>query len=56
MNNLTFVLWYARDCLGGQLASSDCGPVWHISVIAAFLLAAILALVVLRLRARFEQA
>jgi hypothetical protein len=56
MNNLAFVLWYTQRCFDGRLASSDCGPIWHISVIVAFLLAAILALVVLRLRAQGREA
>jgi hypothetical protein len=30
---------------------SDCGPVWQLGIIAAFLMAAIMALVILRLRA-----
>jgi hypothetical protein len=51
MNSIAFVSWYLRGCLSGSFASSDCGPIWQLGVIAAFLLAAILALVVLRLRA-----
>jgi hypothetical protein len=40
-----------RSCTVGALGVSDCGPVWQLGIIAAFLAAAIVTLVVLRLRA-----
>jgi hypothetical protein len=40
-----------RSCTAGALGISDCGPVWQFAIIATFLMAAIVTLVVLRLRA-----
>jgi hypothetical protein len=45
------IIEYVRSCAAGALRMSDCGPVWQLGVIAAFLVAAVVALVVLRLRA-----
>lgn len=45
------IIEYVRSCTAGALRISDCGPVWQLAVIAAFLIAAIVALVVIRLRA-----
>jgi len=45
------IIEYVRSCTAGALGMSDCGPVWQLGVIAAFLVIAITALVVLRLRA-----
>jgi len=42
---------YLRSCTVGSLRMSDCGPVWQLGIIAAFLVAAIVTLVILRLRA-----
>ena len=42
---------YVKSCAAGTLGVTDCGPVWQLGVIAAFLVVAIAALVVLRLRA-----
>jgi hypothetical protein len=47
-----FIFSYIQSCASGKLGPSDCGPIWQLGVIAAFLLAAILALLVLRVRAR----
>jgi len=45
------IIEYVRSCTAGALGMSDCGPVWQLGVIAAFLAAAIVTLVILRLRA-----
>ena len=45
------IIEYVRLCTAGALRMSDCGPVWQLGVIAAFLVAAVVTLVVLRLRA-----
>jgi len=45
------IIEYVRSCTAGSLGMSDCGPVWQLGVIAAFLVIAVTALVVLRLRA-----
>jgi hypothetical protein len=45
------IIEYVRSCAVGSLGMSDCGPVWQLGVIAAFLVIAVTALVVLRLRA-----
>jgi len=51
MGDRGIVIEYVRSCTAGTLGVSDCGPVWQLSIIAAFLVAAIVTLVVLRLRA-----
>jgi hypothetical protein len=45
------IIDYVQSCTAGALGMSDCGPVWQLSVIAGFLVLAVAALVVLRLRA-----
>ena len=45
------IIEYVRSCTAGALGASDCRPVWQLGVIAAFLVAAIVTLVILRLRA-----
>ncbi|HSC95711.1 MAG TPA: hypothetical protein VLC73_12135 [Burkholderiales bacterium] len=42
---------FVKSCAAGTLGLTDCGPVWQLGVIAAFLVIAIAALVVLRVRA-----
>jgi hypothetical protein len=54
MGNLEFVVIYVQSCTAGKLSFGDCGPVWHMGVIAGLLVASIAALLVLRLRARLE--
>jgi len=51
MGDRGIVIEYVRSCTAGTLGVSDCGPVWQLGVIAGFLVLAIVALVVLRLRA-----
>ena len=51
MGDRGIIVEYVRSCTAGSLGVSDCGPVWQLSIIAAFLVAAITTLVVLRLRA-----
>lgn len=45
------IIEYVRSCTAGALRISDCGPVWQLAMIAAFLVAAIVTLLILRLRA-----
>jgi len=54
MNTQNFILTYVQSCTSGKLAVSDCGPIWQMGVIGVFLVAAVLALVVMRLRSRAE--
>jgi len=51
MGDREFIIEYVRSCTVGALGTSDCGPVWQLATIAAFLVVAIVTLVVLRLRA-----
>ncbi|MGH8634692.1 MAG: hypothetical protein ACRET7_11255 [Burkholderiales bacterium] len=51
MGDRGIIVEYVRSCTAGALGVSDCGPVWQLGIIAAFLVAAITTLVVLRLRA-----
>jgi len=51
MGDRGIVMEYVRSCTAGTLGMSDCGPVWQLGVIAAFLVIAVATLVVLRLRA-----
>ena len=50
MGNRGIIIEFLRSCTAGSLGVSDCGPVWQLGIIAAFLVAAIATLVVLRLR------
>jgi len=50
MGSENFVLAYVQACTGGKLSLSDCGPIWQLGVIAALLVAAILFLILLRVR------
>ena len=51
MGDRDIVIEYVRSCTAGALGMSDCGPVWQLGVIAAFLVIAVATLVALRLRA-----
>ena len=51
MSDADFVLNYVQACAGGKLAMAECGPIWQMAVIAAFLVLAVAALLILRLRA-----
>jgi hypothetical protein len=51
-----FVVAYVQSCTSGALVSSECGPIWQLLVIGALLAGAVIALLVLRLRARLEKA
>jgi hypothetical protein len=51
MGDRGIVIEYVKSCTAGALGMSDCGPVWQLGVIAAFLVIAVATLVVLRLRA-----
>ena len=51
MGDRGIIIEYVRSCTAGSLAMSDCGPVWQLGIIAACLAAAIVTLIVLRLRA-----
>lgn len=50
MGGQNFILGYMKDCVGGTLRFSDCGPVWQVGIIAVLLVLAILALILLRWR------
>jgi hypothetical protein len=50
MGNPEFIVAYVSACTRGALGVGDCGPVWQLGVIVALLLAAVVALVILRLR------
>lgn len=52
MGSENFVLTYVQACTGGKLPFSDCGPIWQLGVIAALLAAAVLFLILLRMRAQ----
>jgi hypothetical protein len=45
-----FVLDFVQSCFSGKLGFSDCGPVWQMAVIAGLIVAAILFLILLRVR------
>jgi hypothetical protein len=51
MGDRGIIIEYVRSCTAGALGMSDCGPVWQLGIIAAFLMTAIMTLVILRLRA-----
>ncbi len=51
MGDRGIIIEYVRSCTAGSLAMSDCGPVWQLGIIAACIVAAVVALVILRLRA-----
>jgi hypothetical protein len=51
MGDRGIIIEYVRSCTAGALGISDCGPVWQFAIIATFLMAAIVTLVILRLRA-----
>ncbi len=52
MGAQNFIVGYIQACAGGKLPFSECGPVWQLFLIVAFLVAAIAALFVLRMRPR----
>ena len=54
MNNLNFLVTYVQSCTSGKLGFGDCGPVWHLGVIAALLIIMVTALLVMRVRARLQ--
>lgn len=51
MGDRGIIIEYVRSCTAGTLGTMDCGPVWQLGVIFALLVVAIMALIVLRLRA-----
>jgi hypothetical protein len=54
MSGQSFVLTYLQACTSGKLPFSECGPVWQLAVIAMFLVLAVAALLVLRVRGRAQ--
>jgi len=50
MSDTDFVLSYIQSCTSGVLRSADCGPLWHLLIIGALLIAAVGALLAMRLR------
>jgi len=51
MSDTDFILNYVQGCASGKLSLSECGPIWQMALIAAFLVLAVAALLLLRLRA-----
>lgn len=51
MGDRGIIIEFVSACTGGGLGVSECGPVWQLSVIAAFLVVALAVLVILRVRA-----
>ena len=51
MDTPSFIAWYIRGCASGAIKIGECGPVWQLTIIALLLLAAIVALVFMRIRA-----
>ena len=49
MSNFQFVFSYVQYCTGGA-PMGECGPVWSLITIVVFLVIAVAALVVMRLR------
>lgn len=56
MGSENFILTYVQACTGGKLPFSDCGPIWQLGVIAALLAAAIMFLILLRMRPQGQSA
>ena len=54
MGTQNLVLSYIQSCTSGRLGLSDCGPIWQLGVIAALLVIAVVALLLMRIRARHE--
>jgi maltodextrin utilization protein YvdJ len=52
MGGQNFIISYVQACTGGKLPFSECGPIWQMFLILAFLVAAIAVLLVLRMRPR----
>ena len=52
MSDQDFIVNYIQACTGGKLPLSECGPIWQLFVIMAFLVAAVAVLLVLRMRPR----
>jgi hypothetical protein len=52
MGTQNFIVGYIQACTSGRLPFSECGPIWQLFVIAAFLVAAVATLLVLRMRPR----
>lgn len=49
MEGYNFIFSYVRQCASGNLALSECGPVWQLGIIAALLTIAIMFLVLPRI-------
>lgn len=54
MSGENFVVAYMQACTGGKLPFSECGPMWQLLVIGVFLVVAVAALLILRLRPRAQ--
>ncbi len=52
MGGDNFILTYVQACTSGKLAFSDCGPIWQLGIIAAFIAVAAILLISLRIRPR----
>jgi hypothetical protein len=51
VSNTVFLVTYVEGCAKGVIGLGECGPVWQLGLIAGLLIAAILALAAIRLRA-----
>jgi hypothetical protein len=47
---------YVQSCAAGALGRSECGPIWQLLFIGGLLVIAVVALLVMRLRAQPEKA
>jgi hypothetical protein len=54
MSDSNLVAQFLSSCFRGALGVSECGPVWHFTLIGLLVLAGLAALVRLRLRAAKE--
>ena len=54
MNTIGLVIELVSACAGGRLRAADCGPVWHLGIIAALVAVLVVTLLVLRLRAHLQ--
>ncbi len=51
MSGSSLLLEYLVSCFGGALPASECGPAWHFTIIGVLVVAGIVVLVRMRIRA-----
>ncbi|UCF75070.1 MAG: hypothetical protein JSU71_12585 [Betaproteobacteria bacterium] len=49
MGRFDFIWQYVGACIGGQLPSSECAPLWQFGIIILLLVFAVAGLIVIRL-------